>query len=386
MFHRHIPVIAGAARGSRGRAVSLAVTGVAALATVGLAGPALPVLAAPAQPAGGPGAPVVMSELEVRHTPPGFAAVELAGQPGDANDGLAPGLTLSLAGETTVATMHDEAIPFVTVSVQPLGDQDANSVLDGLATRPGSEATKVRGNRAVKVDLADPWDALSFAVDGKLVTVAGRDVSADVLADVGNGIERAAGRANTLLPSPRPHMGSQPPPPPPPIEEPDAITALASAERGQTPWQQYFANACSSSSPRDSVRAIQGNVWAHGYNITLDGVYGTNTKNAIAGWQSRHGLTADGCAGFYTKERMYNGSFTFRAADNTLVRQPYLRFTSMVNYYGDNWAYQSVYQGRWLHYRTWFHDFGGEGNWQYDWHVNHWGTWYCIRAADGRGC
>lgn len=46
------------------------------------------------------------------------------------------------------------------------------------------------------------------------------------------------------------------------------------------------------------VRLLQATLNAIGYNCgTADGVYGTNTRNAIIRFQNAHGLTADGIAG-----------------------------------------------------------------------------------------
>lgn len=55
------------------------------------------------------------------------------------------------------------------------------------------------------------------------------------------------------------------------------------------------------------VSAIQINLWAAGYSGTvgtIDGQYGTNTKNALISFQKKYGLTADGIAGSKTWGKM----------------------------------------------------------------------------------
>lgn len=51
----------------------------------------------------------------------------------------------------------------------------------------------------------------------------------------------------------------------------------------------------------DDVKALQTNLNALGYNVgTPDGIFGTNTKNAVISFQNTYGLTADGIAGTNT--------------------------------------------------------------------------------------
>lgn len=47
----------------------------------------------------------------------------------------------------------------------------------------------------------------------------------------------------------------------------------------------------------NSVREVQNVLYAHGYTIALDGVFGPQTRNAVLYWQRSHGLHADGVVG-----------------------------------------------------------------------------------------
>lgn len=52
----------------------------------------------------------------------------------------------------------------------------------------------------------------------------------------------------------------------------------------------------------DAVKELQQNLVSLGYNITVDGSYGQNTRNAVLDYQKSHGLDADGIVGNMTRE------------------------------------------------------------------------------------
>lgn len=50
----------------------------------------------------------------------------------------------------------------------------------------------------------------------------------------------------------------------------------------------------------DAVRDLQNKLNKFGYNLTVDGVFGPNTFNAVQDFQGKHGLTVDGIVGSNT--------------------------------------------------------------------------------------
>lgn len=52
--------------------------------------------------------------------------------------------------------------------------------------------------------------------------------------------------------------------------------------------------------PENAVAVIQKNLAANGYDVSVDGVYGSGTENAVRQFQASHGLTADGVVGSQT--------------------------------------------------------------------------------------
>lgn len=54
----------------------------------------------------------------------------------------------------------------------------------------------------------------------------------------------------------------------------------------------------------ESVLWLQWKLRAAGYNVTVDGIFGTNTAKALKQYQTKNGLQADGIAGLKTKAKM----------------------------------------------------------------------------------
>jgi peptidoglycan hydrolase-like protein with peptidoglycan-binding domain len=60
---------------------------------------------------------------------------------------------------------------------------------------------------------------------------------------------------------------------------------------------------------RNYVKSVQAILWVNGKfssTTSIDGVFGSGTTTALKGWQAEHGLTQDGCAGYYTWNSMQN--------------------------------------------------------------------------------
>lgn len=234
--------------------------------------------------------------------PPGFAAVEVAQATGPSNDGLAPGPSVSIATRTTSET-PDGTIRFLTVSVQPVEGGDTQAVLQSLATRPGSAATRLRGQQAVSLALAEPCRALSFTVDGKLVTIAGRDVPSRMLEDVGNGVERAPGKPDTQMPSPSPRR-----------------RAAAVHRRGVRDHRDRLPPIAWADTVAGVLRERLLQLQPAGFHTSDPeqrlgpGLQHHAGRDLRPRDEERDHLLAveaqagrDGCAGYYTKEKMYNG-------------------------------------------------------------------------------
>ena len=56
------------------------------------------------------------------------------------------------------------------------------------------------------------------------------------------------------------------------------------------------------------VRDLQQALKNLGYNVDVDGIYGSNTANAVRQYQANNGLSADGIAGTQTLSKLYGGS------------------------------------------------------------------------------
>ncbi|OOB74989.1 hypothetical protein AXF41_13560, partial [Clostridium haemolyticum] len=55
---------------------------------------------------------------------------------------------------------------------------------------------------------------------------------------------------------------------------------------------------------KTEIRPIQSALRNHGYNISVDGVAGPDTYNAVLSFQKNHGLSADGMVGANTKAKL----------------------------------------------------------------------------------
>ncbi len=63
--------------------------------------------------------------------------------------------------------------------------------------------------------------------------------------------------------------------------------------------------AASSGDPDTAIRTLQRNLnFCYGYHLTVDGVYGSNTRGVVKAVQRKHKLTADGIYGPNTRSAM----------------------------------------------------------------------------------
>ncbi len=65
---------------------------------------------------------------------------------------------------------------------------------------------------------------------------------------------------------------------------------------GRYSWESLVVNVQSGANG-DAVRAVQSQLKARGYAITVDGAFGTGTANMVKSFQTSKGLTADGIVG-----------------------------------------------------------------------------------------
>jgi peptidoglycan hydrolase-like protein with peptidoglycan-binding domain len=86
---------------------------------------------------------------------------------------------------------------------------------------------------------------------------------------------------------------------PPPIAPPATPPAPPSAptSTASIAWDGHYYQK---GSYGDVVKRIQQNLNAIGYNLVVDGAFGTNTRNAIVDFQRKNGLSADGIVGSNT--------------------------------------------------------------------------------------
>ncbi|MGI8576662.1 MAG: peptidoglycan-binding domain-containing protein [Nocardioidaceae bacterium] len=64
-------------------------------------------------------------------------------------------------------------------------------------------------------------------------------------------------------------------------------------------WQALIISV-QSGSTGSAVRAVQSQLNAHGYSVSVDGDFGPATDGAVRDFQSSHGLTSDGIVGTNT--------------------------------------------------------------------------------------
>jgi peptidoglycan hydrolase-like protein with peptidoglycan-binding domain len=65
---------------------------------------------------------------------------------------------------------------------------------------------------------------------------------------------------------------------------------------GRYTWESLVVNVQNGSSG-DAVRAVQSQLLARGYGVSVDGAFGPGTQSAVQAFQSTKGLTADGIVG-----------------------------------------------------------------------------------------
>lgn len=95
----------------------------------------------------------------------------------------------------------------------------------------------------------------------------------------------------------------------------------------------------------DGVRELQELLNANGANLTVDGVYGNNTANAVRQYQQSKGLSVDGIAGEQTFNSLRSAGGT--ATGETAVKTPQTT-AEWLKYYESNKPadYNSTYQGQ----------------------------------------
>lgn len=95
----------------------------------------------------------------------------------------------------------------------------------------------------------------------------------------------------------------------------------------------------------DGVRELQELLNANGANLTVDGVYGNNTANAVRQYQQSKGLSVDGIAGEQTFNSLRSAGST--ASGETVAKTPQTS-AEWLKYYESNKPadYNSTYQGQ----------------------------------------
>lgn len=72
----------------------------------------------------------------------------------------------------------------------------------------------------------------------------------------------------------------------------------------------------------DDVRRLQESLNQQGYNLAVDGIFGSNTQAAVRDYQSKNGLTVDGIAGNQTMTALANASASAQAAQSQPATSP----------------------------------------------------------------
>ncbi len=80
------------------------------------------------------------------------------------------------------------------------------------------------------------------------------------------------------------------------------------------------------------IKDLQGKLNSHGYSLTVDGIAGINTINAIKDYQSKNGLVSDGIA----------GNNTYKKLDGTIPSSNKYKFP--VNYIYVSQTYKSTHK------------------------------------------
>lgn len=83
--------------------------------------------------------------------------------------------------------------------------------------------------------------------------------------------------------------------------------APAAPAKASTPWADNSGTLKRGGEANDNVRGLQESLRSQGYDIKVDGKFGSQTEDAVRRYQSSHGLKEDGLVGSQTKDGLKKG-------------------------------------------------------------------------------
>jgi peptidoglycan hydrolase-like protein with peptidoglycan-binding domain/DNA repair exonuclease SbcCD ATPase subunit len=193
-------------------------------------------------------------------------------------------------------------------TINDTADKEEKRIEDHYKTLLDDQALYAETLKIMETQSQDEILELLKSYDEKysqLGTTLGKAYADALMAEIKKGQDALKAMQDGVAPVVTPDKPTETPAPPttpttpPPIAPPATPPAPPSAptSTASIAWDGHYYQK---GSYGDVVKRIQQNLNAIGYNLVVDGAFGTNTRNAIVDFQRKNGLSADGIVGSNT--------------------------------------------------------------------------------------